>query len=189
MDTLTAPPSSITAGDTVHWRRSLPDYPAGDGWSLVYGFVTRGGGFTVASDADGDDHDITVSADTTLSWSAGDYVWQCVAEIDGERYTVDSGVMRVLPSILAAAWNGGWAGDTQARRILAALRDAYENYVANGSGHVSQYEIAGRKMQFRSAAEILQQINYWQAQVTSEEQAASVAAGRRPGRVLVRFSQ
>ena len=34
MNIATTEPSSLTAGDTATWLKSLPDYPATDGWAL-----------------------------------------------------------------------------------------------------------------------------------------------------------
>ena len=47
----------------------------------------------------------------------------------------------------------------------------YASYTAS-NGHVAEYEIAGRRMKYRSVAEILEQINVWEARVAAEKRAA-----------------
>lgn len=186
MDTPTIEPTEITAGDTVRWQRSLPDYPASDGWVLSYALVNTSNKIALTGTASGDDHLIAASATTSATWAAGQYDWQAVVTRSAERFTVGYGRITIKPNLAAAA--SGYDNRTQARKILEALRAAYETYVGS-RGHVSEYEIAGRKMKFRSVPEILQQIEHWQREVAREEQAASLAAGRRPGRVLVRFDR
>ncbi len=56
------------------------------------------------------------------------------------------------------------------------------------SGHVAEYEIAGRRMKYRSGAEILQQINHWKGILASEKRAERIAAGLGGGnKILVRL--
>ena len=72
--------------------------------------------------------------------------------------------------------------------MLEALEACYLAYLTNGQGHVAEYDIAGRRMKFRNAAEIWQQIEKLKREVAAEDRAARIAAGlpsRR--RVLVRF--
>jgi hypothetical protein len=124
----TTEPASVVAGDTLTWKRTLADYPAGT-WTLKYRLINSAGKF-----------DITATAERT-----------------------------------------------DAAKILDQLNAAYIAYTAS-NGHVAEYEIAGRRMKYRSAAEILTQINFWEARVASEKRAERIAAGLGGGnKVLVRF--
>lgn len=185
MDIYNATPSQFTAGDTLRWTVDLPAYPADAGWVLKYMLVNAESGIEITAVADGASHLVDQAMANTASWAVGDYAWQAVVEGSGERHTVGTGRIRVLMPLLGLS-----ATETrsQARRILDALLAAYESYVGNG-GHVGEYQIAGRTMKFRSAEEIIKQINYWRAQVAREEAAAAMAAGRRPGRVFTRFDR
>lgn len=186
MDIPHTEPTEITAGDTVSWTRSLPDYLPVNGWVLSYILLNSSGKITIRADADGETHSVEVTASTTAGWAAGRYAWQAIVVSGSERHTVGTGVIEIRPNYSTQTT---LETRSQARRILAGLMDAYENYVtANGGrGHVAEYQIAGRSMKFRTAEEILQQIEHWKREVAREDQAAALAAGRRPGRVFVRF--
>jgi hypothetical protein len=74
MGELTAPPDSFSAGSTVVYRRSLPDYPASAGFVLA--LHLRGpGALDVEADADGDDFVVTLKGSETADLAAGDYTW------------------------------------------------------------------------------------------------------------------
>lgn len=181
----TTEPAAVTAGDTFVWLKALPDYPASQSWVLTYTLVNAAGKITIVASASGDDHLVSVSAATTAAYAAGDYDWIASVGKSGERYTVESGRLTIAPNISAMA---NYDGRSAARQALDALQAAYVVYLENGQGHVAEYEIAGRRMKFRNAAEIWQQIEKLKREVSQEDAAARLAAGlpaRR--RILVRF--
>jgi len=185
MAIVTTEPTTVTAGDTVAWTKTLADYPASAGWSLSYTLINAAAKITINASGSGDDHAVSVAAATTANWSPGDYAWQSYASKAGERYTVETGRITVEKSYAAQT-----TLDTRssARAMLEALEACYLAYLENGQGHVAEYEIAGRRMKFRNAAEIWQQIEKLKREVAAEDRAARIAAGlpsRR--RVLVRF--
>ena len=49
----TAPPREVRAGDTVSWRRSLPQFPADAGWSLSVALISASAVITLAATAPG----------------------------------------------------------------------------------------------------------------------------------------
>lgn len=59
---------------------------------------------------------------------------------------------------------------TQARDILATLRQAYQEFAA-GNYTVSRYQINGREMEYRDTGAILKDISYWERQVAALEAA------------------
>lgn len=81
-------PQEFSAGDTLTFERSLPDYPASAGWSLDY--ELRGGAQAISfqSTADGDAHKVTVTPATTATWAPGSYVLTGYATLasTGERH-------------------------------------------------------------------------------------------------------
>ena len=68
-----AVPSSVRAGDTVTWRRSLADYPASDGWTLSYVLLSPAAQITIAATADGSAHLVSVAPATSAAWAAATY--------------------------------------------------------------------------------------------------------------------
>ncbi len=181
----TTEPLAITAGDTLTFSRTLPDYPASAGWVLSYTLINSAAKITLTASASGSDHLVSVPYSTTAAWSPGAYAWQAVVTLGVERYTICTGSLEIT-----AAFSAATTLDTRstAKKMLEALQSAYMQYIDNGQGHVAEYEIAGRRMKFRNAAEIWQQIEKLKREVAAEDRAARIAAGlpaRR--RVLVRF--
>ena len=178
-------PASVTAGDTFTWVKSIPGYPASEGWALSYVLINATSNIPLITTAAGDDYLVAISASATAAYAAGDYAWKSVVSKGAERYTVGSGRITIAPNIAALATLDN---RSPARKALEALESAYVAYVSNGQGHIAEYEIAGRRMKFRNAAEIWQQIEKLKREVAQEDAAARLAAGlggRR--RVLVRY--
>jgi hypothetical protein len=59
--------------------------------------------------------------------------------------------------------------------------------MASGRAHVEEYEIAGRRMKFRSADELRGLVEFYQREVATERARALALSGVAPGRILTRF--
>ena len=114
----TTEPAYLQAGDTIHWQRTLPDYPAGDGWVLAYRFINQAARIDVVSVADGDVHQVSISAAATGAYAAGDYTWTAFVTRGADRYTIGQGRTTIRPDRSrgsaarirarpARAWNSG----------------------------------------------------------------------------------
>ena len=176
----------ITAGDTLNFLTTVADYPASAGWVLVYRLLPRSAGsaITLTGTAEGDDHRIQAGASVTALWTPGDYSWMTYAGLAGERYTLQSGTVKILanPATLTT-----YDARSDAALIVDQLMAAYTTYTTS-QGNVAEYEIAGRRMKYRSSAEILDQINHWKAILAAEKRAERMAAGLGAGnKLLVRF--
>ena len=185
MSALSTEPVIIQAGDTIAWRKHLPNYPASAGWSLTYTFVGQTGKFQIAATPDGSDYAVTVPATTSATWQPGKYRWVATVTRAGERYTVDSGLAVVKPDLTAAPV--GTDPRTPAQRTLDDLKAALQKWLST-SGHVREYEINGRRMVFASAADIEARIKIAQRMVAEEQAAERLAAGLNTRRrIMVRF--
>lgn len=187
---------AIIAGDTLQFATTIADYPASDGWTLKFRLIPRTGGDAIVitaatDDEDADAYEVSVSAATTAGWSAGEYSWAAWVEKDVEKFTVDGWVshdqryrggdsiaIKPDPRTIAAFDNR-----SSARKVLDGLLTLYESH-ASGQGLVAEYSIAGRTMKFRTTADLVEQIRYWQAEVAKEERKARLAAGRDSGATL-----
>lgn len=180
----TREPARVVAGDTLQWQKSLSDYPASDGWVLAYRLINSAGKIDISAAASGADHLITVPAATSATYSPGLYSWQAFVSKDGERYTVGSGVIEVLPNL--AAQSAGYDTRTTAKKTLDLLDAAM---LARGStAWTAEYEIAGRRMKFASMGEFMAFRDKLRAEVNREAAADRMAAGLPSrSRVLVRF--
>lgn len=184
--TPTIEPSSVTAGDTVTWSRSLSDYPASSGWVLKYRLINATSKIDITATASGADHAVSVAKSTTAGWGAGWYDWQAYVEKAAERFTVGTGRIEIKPD-LADVVASGFDNRSQARQILDSLMAAYKNAVSSRA-FVLEYEIAGRRMKFNNKAEWITEIQFWQAAVAQEDRAANINKGLAAGnKLLVRF--
>lgn len=180
MTTLT---NLLTAGDTLSFTTSVPDYPASAGWTLKYRLAPRAGGtvISITASANGDDFDVVVVAATTLAWTAGYYTWAAYVELGSERYTVDRGQLqiRAASSTLAASTDER----THARKVLDAIEALIE-----GRSDVAEYTIGNRSIKKMSLPDLLKWRSFYKNEVAGEEAAQRLANGLAPGgRVMVRF--
>lgn len=180
--TPTTEPTSLQAGDTIRWQRLLPDYPASEGWELSYRLINAATRIDIVATADGDAHQVTISAATSAAYAAGSYTATAQVTRSTDRHTVWQGGITIKPD-WAAATTGADAR-TPAQRALDDLRAALLRWLST-SGHVQEYEIAGRRMRFATAQEIQQRIGIAEREVAREQTAASGKPVAR--RVLVRY--
>lgn len=145
MDAPTREPERFAIGDTLSFKRVLPDYPASAGWSLLYNI--RGGASAAlepvffSSTADGDDHLVTVAKEVTSAWTAGEYVLVgFILNSYGGRYQFYYGSLSLLANL-------GAPGDekpvtTHAQRMIALLENQLEELARHAidSSNVQQAE-------------------------------------------------
>src|SRR3712207_4291703 len=90
--------STIVAGDTLKFKKSLSEYPASAGWALSYRLVPRSGSvITINATTDGDSFLVNVAASTTANYAAGPYEWNAYVTKAGESYTIESGRLTIKP--------------------------------------------------------------------------------------------
>jgi len=174
-------PSTVNAGDTWRWTRSLADYPASAGWALSYVLINAAAKITINAAASGDDHAVTVSAATTAGYAAGTYDWRARVSKAGEVYTVGEGRITVRNAYAASTFDAR----SHARKTLDNIEAVIEGRATSAT---LEYQIAGRSMKYIPMAELLTLRDKYRAEVKGEEAAAAVAAGLADKRrVYVRF--
>ena len=170
----TIEPPRVTAGDTLAWTRSLPDYPASAGWVLHYRLINAAGKIDIIASAAGDDHAVNVTATTSAAWPAGTYTRVAHVVKGSERHTIGTGEIIVDPDLAAAVAGADTRSD--ARIILDSLLASYR-IVAASHAYVQRYEVNGRVMQFNAKADWIKEINFWKQQVAREARARRRAEG------------
>lgn len=175
----------LTAGDTLDFTTSVPDYPASAGWTLKYRLAPRAAGtaIDITATADGDDYAVQVVAATTASWATGYYTWTAYVELGAERYTVGRGQLqiRAASASLAAATDGR----THARKVLDAIEAVIEG---RASIDQQEYSINGRQLKRTPLADLMRMRNLYRNEVRNEEAADRLAAGLGGGgNIRVRF--
>ena len=182
-------PSTLRVGDTTSWRDEplLVDGVRVDSSMYTLKHILVGPSapvtLTAVSDDGGWKTQLTIEQANALT--AGDYSWQAVIETSGERLTVGSGQLNVLPNLADATQ--GFDGRTLAEKALADAEAALANYRANG-GKIKSYTIGMRAMTFADSSQILQEINYWKTKVSHEKAQQRVKNGLgNPRNLQVRF--
>lgn len=179
--TPTTEPTSLIAGDTAKWLKTLSDYPASAGWVLTYTLINASAKITFGATSIGDNHLINVAAATTESWEAGSYAWRATVALSGEVFTVSSGTLTVEPAFGTDTLDNR----SHARKALANI----EAYLENSNNlTAARYQIAGRELQRIPIADQLALRDRYRVEVAREDAAANVARGLPDKRrVMVRF--
>lgn len=180
-DIPTLEPSTVNAGDTWRWTRSLDDYPASEGWVLSYTLINGTAKISISATASGDDHAVTVSAATSAGYTAGTYDWRARVTKAGEVYTVGEGRLTVRNAYAGSTFDAR----SHARKTLDAIEAVIEG---RASSSTLEYSIAGRSLKHIPVSDLLALRDRYRAEVKREDAAAAVAAGLPDQRrVYVRF--
>ncbi|MCU7904455.1 MAG: hypothetical protein KZQ76_01135 [Candidatus Thiodiazotropha sp. (ex Epidulcina cf. delphinae)] len=172
-------PTQIRAGDIVSWEREELDYAADNGWTLHY--ALRGPSeIDIESVGAGAWHTIDLTSENTAAWVAGDYKAVVYVVSDaGERVTLGSGMIRVLPDLVAAV------GDQRShvKRTLDALRAMIER---RASKIQEEYEVEGHRVKYMPL-DILIKLRDRYARMYENEQVAAGVKPRSPRSVKFNF--
>ncbi len=191
MSTKTTEPTTITAGDTIAWTKTLADYPA-DAFALHYVLQPVAGGtpISINATADGTDYDVEVSAATSAGYAAGDYRW--IAYVTDlatslQRHTITTGKLTIAPDPLA--YSATTDLRSHARKTLDAIEAVLEGRATQTQAEYSvSYGGSARSVKNIPIAELLQLRSYYAQEARREEQAEKLAAGMGGGnRILTRF--
>lgn len=167
--------NELVAGDSLNFLTTATGYLASAGWELHYRLIPRDAGGTaidMTAVAEGDDYRVQIAASTTAAWTAGSYGWASwVQSGSGEKYTIQTGQLTVLPDPRAAAVG------TDTRSLARKAWEDAKTALANWSPTRKRYRIGEREMEFNSAADIIRLVNYWETEVQREENAERKAAG------------
>jgi hypothetical protein len=176
--------STLVAGETLNYRVSVADYSAADAWVLTLYLNPRSGGtnITVTGSADGSDHLLAAAASATASWVAGDYAWEVWAALGAERYRIQAGQLKVLPSLYAAS--AGLDTRSDAERALAAVTAMLTGRATDG---VQRLTIMGRELWHYPLPDLIKLEAKLKAEVAAEQRAAGLASATGTvRRILVR---
>jgi hypothetical protein len=135
-------PTRLAAGDTWTWSRTLPDYPAADGWLLRYyarpsvgtGLETEAAEVTV----DGDTWTVSVPSSRTGVLTAGTFRLAGYVSRGTDRHEVYAGVLRVTPNFASGDATAALSTDEQLLDVLSAAvagrlsSDIAETYTIDG---------------------------------------------------------
>lgn len=180
----TTEPQTMRAGDFITWQKTLTDYPANAGWSLVYTLINGSTKLTINATASGADHLVSVAAATSASYAAGSYTWMARVTKATEIYTVDTGSLEVLPNLAALTT---FDGRSHARIMVAAIEAAIQG---RASSTQLEYEINGRRVRNLDPSDLIKWLSFYRAEVAKEAQAETIRkTGVNPRNIGVRCTR
>lgn len=168
-------PARLSAGDTLDSCFVLAEFPVADGWDLAFFLVSRTRQIRLCAIPDCDSHRLLVDSMTSSMWAPDRYVWQACVERIGDRHTVASGRIEILPNLATSF--GGADLRSHARRTLEAIEATIEG---RASSDILSYQIAGRELRKIPLTELLTLRDHYRRDVRAEEAAEAAAAGRLP---------
>jgi len=183
----------LIAGDTLDFFDDVPEYPPADGWTLKYHLAARfttpvQALITIIAITEGARYRTQAAAGITIGWAPGAYTWKRRVEKAGPiNQSLGEGqiVIKTAPTLMTQ----GYDGRSQAAKAVDDLKAAMATFNAT-SGRIKSYSIGSRQMEFETSAEILQMLDYWQRQLTIEQDTAKIAAGMpNPRNVGIRFNR
>jgi hypothetical protein len=136
-------PDEIAVGETLEWRKTVPDFPPGDGWTLTYYFRGAGHGFDQAATPGGTGYKVTVADTVTALLSPGKYYFEARVSQGSVEHVVARGEAQAVRSLKGMAVTATLDDRTQAQRILDAI-DA----MVEGKASLDQqsYQIGTRQL-------------------------------------------
>lgn len=179
-------PLVVTAGDLVTWKRSLPDYPANDGWVLSYALTKSSVRITFSASASGADHLVSVTASTSAGWTAGAYLMQgyVTKAATSERYRVFEANIEILTNLAAAS--SGYDGRSHAKKCLDAIEAVLESRATKAIQSWSGLE---QSFSLIPTADLLTMRDKYRVEYQAEQAASNIARGLGNKRnVFVRFT-
>lgn len=180
-------PAVHTAGDTLRFTKSLPDYLPADGWVLTYALVKAAEQITITGGDNGDGaHLVEVAAADTAAWVAGTYRWQAFVGKGLDRFTVGRGMLEVRADFASA--NTGLDARGNWQKILDNLEAAFAQMSA-GEIKAASINVGTRVITYRNLGELSEAIKMARSEVEREQVEANLEAGLGSGRkIFTRFN-
>ena len=164
-------PGKIRAGETTAWTLSLAAYPASE-WTLKLNATTPTHPFSITATADGDSHQLQLTAAESAAIPAGTYHYNLVVE-QGEGAELVRQFVEAGDLVVEALVGGVTAADarTWAKKHLDALEAAIAEFDTTGALRTS-YSVDGRSVSFASLREMMDERDKARAEVAREKRLA-----------------
>lgn len=178
----TTEPKRFRIGDTLKFKRYFADFPP-DAYTLGYVFTNDNYIYSFDCTDNGDgSHLANVATTQTTSWRHGEYTWQAYMTSAGERYSVGTGIIELLPDLTKGAIDDR----THVKRTLDAIEATLEK---RASSDQLSYSINGRSLSRTPIEELVKLHSHYKQMYKRELQTAELNNGRGRNNVLrVRFN-
>lgn len=183
-------PKQLRSGDSSTWNElSTNDPQAGvissADWALKISFRGNGASLDLTGVADGaGGWDFTLTTANSADLAAGVTYWQAYATKTGQKITIGSGQLKVLPNLVDEGET--FDGRSQAKKDLEAVQVAMRAMISGGA--VQEYTIGNRSVRKMTMADLIALENQLKREVVKEESAEMIANGLgNPRNLFVRF--
>jgi len=178
-------PTQHIAGDAFSATLADARHLASAGWALSAVLIGQTSRHNLAAASTATGWAVTAAPTETTAWPPGAYTLHAVySKTPGQRVSYVLSALRVLPDPLApATLAANMLGPAQ--RAYQDLQAAYRAYLAAGKWTVQEYQIAGRRMTFRTAAELMSTMDGARREAEAEQAADGISAGVNPRRRFV----
>lgn len=182
----TTEPTSLVAGETVKWHRSLADYPVSELWTLTYA-IRGASSLDVTCTVSGSYYLATISAIDSGNLAAGRYWWQAYVSkaSTGERYLVDNGSLKVTADLADAV--AGYDGRSHAQIVLDAIEALIQGKASKDQLNVT---IGNTTVGRMSPEQIERWRDVYRREVATDQRAERIRRGLPTGRYIgTRFNR
>jgi hypothetical protein len=158
-------PRSFWQGDTVSWSESFDEYPSTEGWVLSYFFSRADDSREVIAVGQPDgSHLVTITADESQLFLAGQYRWQARVASAPQNYTVGSAPIEVIPSL-----NAQVETRTSSQVTLDAISAVMEGKASRDQSKIS---VGGQSLDRMTWEDLLKAHQYFSNKVKRQRVAA-----------------
>lgn len=167
--------SELIVGDSLNMLDSYADYPATEGWTLKTTFtpsLSTSSKITLTATTEVDSYRTQVAPETTALWVPGDYSVHQTLEKAGQRLTVATGKLKLLPDPAAVA--PGYDSRSHLEKVIANIEAMLEGKT---SKDVQEYSIAGRMLKHIPMNELLTLRDKYKHQLAAENRSKSASTG------------
>lgn len=182
IETPTAMPDSINAGDSFKVKLSYAEFLASAGWSLTLVIINSDKKIELNSVADVDDHVLSAAPTVTADWPPGLYEFRIFAGDGTDRYQVAHGRIDVLPDLTQL---DNFDHRSHVKKVLDALEAMLEG---KASQDQSSLTIEGKSLSRYTPEELISWKTHYDTLYRQELDAEAVANGKtRRGVIRTRF--
>lgn len=178
--------STLVAGDTLNHSVHVGSYAPEEGWALKFRLVPRfptGTAIELTALSQPGQWVLQAQAAITAVWVPGEYNWAAWVERLPEKYTVETGILTVLPDPRTA--NVGTDTRSATEVAFDAVNAMLQGRATDG---VQSYEINGRKLSRYSMADLLKLRDRLRVDLARERRAAGLQDSTGTARrILIRI--
>ena len=174
--------SKLIVGDSFNMLNTYADYPASAGWTLKTTFTPRASTaskITLTATAEGDSYRTQVAPSTTVNWTAGRYAVHQWVEKSGQRVTVATGDLDMLPD--PNAITPGYDPRSHVEKTLANIELMIEG---KATKDVQEYTIGDRQLKHIPLPELLKLRDKYKLELYNERNAKTASKGTGVGRKI-----